>query len=154
MKRVPVILFGAGGVGRALIQQLVDSRSRVAERNQMQFDLSFNLKALVAQQLIPTLDGNGRVAAIEVLLNTPMVSELIRRGDFHKIKETMTKSREQGMQTFDQALFDLYQAKEISYSDALRHADSPNDLRLMIKLQMGDSGSFGQTLDGVSVDME
>jgi twitching motility protein PilU len=122
--------------------------------NQMQFDLSFNLKALVAQQLIPTLDGKGRVAAIEVLINSPLVSELIRRGEFHKIKEAMSKSREQGMQTFDQALFDLYESRQINYSDALRHADSPNDLRLMIKLKLGDSGRFNQTLDGVSVDME
>ena len=102
--------------------------------NQLWMDLSLNLKAMVAQQLIPTVDGKGRKAAIEVMLNTPLVSDLIRKGKIHLLKEQMAKSRELGMQTFDQALFDLYTAGEIKYEDAIAHADSPNDLRLMIKL--------------------
>ncbi len=89
---------------------------------------------MVAQQLIPTPDGTGRRAAIEVLINSPLISDLIRKGDVHEIKEIMKRSRELGMQTFDQALYDLYKAKQITYKDALKHADSPNDLRLQIKL--------------------
>ena len=102
--------------------------------DQLWMDLSLNLKAMVAQQLIPTIDGKGRKAAIEVMLNTPLVSDLIRKGKIHLLKEQMSKSRELGMQTFDQALFDLYTAGEIEYDNAIAHADSPNDLRLMIKL--------------------
>ena len=102
--------------------------------NQLFMDLSLNMKAIVAQQLIPTLDGTGRRAAIEILINSPLISDLIRKGDVHEIKDLMKRSRELGMQTFDQALFDLYKAKQISYKDALKHADSPNDLRLQIKL--------------------
>lgn len=102
--------------------------------NQLFMDLSLNMKAIVAQQLIPTLDGTGRRAAIEILINSPLIADLIRKGDVHEIKELMKRSRELGMQTFDQALFDLYKAKQISYKDALKHADSPNDLRLQIKL--------------------
>lgn len=102
--------------------------------NQLWMDLSLNLRAMVAQQLIPTVDGKGRKAAIEVMLNTPLVSDLIRKGQIHLLKEQMSKSRELGMQTFDQALFDLFTAGEIKYEDAIAHADSPNDLRLMIKL--------------------
>ena len=101
---------------------------------QLFMDLSLNLKAIVAQQLIPTIDGNSRRAAIELLINSPLVSDLIRKGDVHEIKDLMKRSRELGMQTFDQALYDLYKAKQISYKDALKHADSPNDLRLQIKL--------------------
>lgn len=97
-------------------------------------DLSLNLRALVAQQLIPSPDGKSRRAVIEVLLNTPLAADHIRKGDVHLLKQLMSKSRELGMQTFDQALFDLYTAGEITYEDALAHADSPNDLRLMIKL--------------------
>ena len=97
-------------------------------------DLSLNLKAMVAQQLIPTVDGNSRRAAIEILINSPLISDLIRKGDIHEIKDLMKRSRELGMQTFDQALYDLYKAKQITYKDALKHADSPNDLRLQIKL--------------------
>lgn len=119
----------------------------------LQFDLALNLRGIVAQQLIKTTDGKGRIAAVEVLLNTPMVSELIKRGDVGGIKEVMTKSREHGMQTFDQALFDLHQSKQISYEDALHHADSPNDLRLMIKLK-GESSSEagGGLLSGATID--
>jgi twitching motility protein PilU len=101
---------------------------------QVWMDLSLNLKAMVAQQLIPTVDGQGRRAAIEVLINTPLVADHIRKGDVHLLKELMSKSTEQGMQTFDQALYKLYSEGEISYEAALAHADSPNDLRLMIKL--------------------
>lgn len=103
--------------------------------SQLWMDLSLNLKAIVAQQLIPTPDGNGRRACLEVLLNTPLASDLIRKGHVHELKELMKKSTELGMQTFDQALYDLYDAGEITYEDALSHADSPNDLRLMIKLK-------------------
>ena len=102
--------------------------------SQLWMDLSLNLRAMVAQQLIPTPDGTGRRAVIEVLLNTPLVSDLIRKGEVHTLKEIMSKSNEIGMQTFDQALYQLYDAGEITYEDAISHADSPNDLRLMIKL--------------------
>lgn len=102
--------------------------------NQLWMDLSLNLRAMVAQQLIPTPDGKGRRAVVEVMLNTPLVSDLVRKGEVHALKELMSKSRELGMQTFDQALYDLYNLGEITYEDALSHADSPNDLRLMIKL--------------------
>ncbi len=104
------------------------------QHNQIWMDLSLNLKAIVAQQLIPTPDGKGRRAAIEVLINTPLCADMIRKGEVHKLKDLMTKSRDVGMQTFDQALYDLYSAGEITYEDALTHADSANDLRLMIKL--------------------
>ncbi len=102
--------------------------------SQVWMDLSLNLRAMVAQQLLPTVDGAGRRAAIEVLINTPLVADLIRKGEVHLLKELMSKSTEQGMQTFDQALYRLYSEGEISYEAALSHADSPNDLRLMIKL--------------------
>ena len=116
-------------------------------------DLSLNLKAMVAQQLIPTPDGNSRRAAIEILINSPLISDLIRKGEVHEIKDLMKRSRELGMQTFDQALFDLYKSGQITYKDALKHADSPNDLRLQIKLdeeggsQLLNSGSK-LTFDG------
>jgi twitching motility protein PilU len=97
-------------------------------------DLSLNLRAMVAQQLVPTVDGQGRRAVVEVLINTPLASDYIRKGDVHLLKELMSKSTEQGMQTFDQALYKLYAAGEVGYETALAHADSPNDLRLMIKL--------------------
>jgi twitching motility protein PilU len=106
---------------------------------QLLMDLSLNLRALIAQRLIPTKDGKGRAAAIEIMLNTPMISDLIFKGDVHAIKEIMSKSNEQGMQTFDQALFNLYEGGRISYEDALRNADSMNDLRLKIKLHGKDS---------------
>jgi twitching motility protein PilU len=88
----------------------------------------------VSQRLIPKKEGKGRVAAIEILLNSPLVQDLIFKGEVHEIKEIMKRSREIGMQTFDQALFDLYEGDFISYEDALRNADSLNDLRLNIKL--------------------
>lgn len=103
--------------------------------SQLWMDLSLNLRAIVAQQLIPTPDGNGRRACLEVFLNTPLAADLIRKAQVHELKELMKRSTEVGMQTFDQALYDLYDAGEITYEDALSHADSPNDLRLMIKLK-------------------
>jgi len=103
-------------------------------RQQLLMDLSLNLRAMVSQRLIPLKDGKGRVAAIEIMLNSPLISDLIFKGEVHEIKEIMKKSRELGMQTFDQSLFDLYEAGKISYEDALRNADSVNDLRLAIKL--------------------
>lgn len=106
---------------------------------QLWLDLSLNLRAIVAQQLISTPDGKGRRACIEVLLNTPLAKDLIRKGDVHQLKELMSKSNELGMQTFDQALYSLYKSGEITYEDALVYADSANDLRLMIKL--GDDGN-------------
>lgn len=106
----------------------------VERHNQVWMDLSLNLRGMVAQQLVPTRDGKGRRAVIEVLLNTPLVSDLIRKGDVHKLKELMAKSNEQGMQTFDQALFKLVKEGEIDGEKALAYADSRNDLRLMMKL--------------------
>jgi twitching motility protein PilU len=103
-------------------------------RPQLLMDLSLNLKAVVSQRLIPAREGKGRVAAVEILLNSPLISDLIGKGEVHEIKEIMKKSREMGMQTFDQALFDLYEAGKISYEDALRFADSMNEVRLQIKL--------------------
>jgi twitching motility protein PilU len=103
-------------------------------RQQLLMDLSLNLRGLVSQRLVPKQDNKGRSAAVEILLNTPLISDLIFKGEVHEIKEVMKKSRNAGMQTFDQALFDLYEASQISYEDALRNADSVNDLRLQIKL--------------------
>ena len=106
-----------------------------ADRHQqLWMDLSLNLRAMVAQQLVPTPDGKGRRACIEILLNTPLVSDLIRKGKVSDLKELMKRSTEIGMQTFDQALYELYDAGQITYEDALAHADSANDLRLLIKL--------------------
>ncbi len=103
-------------------------------RPQLLMDLSLNLRALVSQRLIPKQDGKGRSAAVEVMLNSPLISDLIFKGEISEIKEIMKKSRNMGMQTFDQALFDLYEGNQITYEDALRNADSVNDLRLQIKL--------------------
>lgn len=104
-------------------------------RQQLLMDLSLNLRGLIAQRLIPKKDSKGRVAAIEIMLNSPLISDLIFKGDVHEIKQIMKKSRELGMQTFDMALFDLYEAGFVSYEDALRNADSMNELRLQIKLE-------------------
>ena len=104
-------------------------------RHQLLMDLSLNLRAIVSQRLLPKRDGKGRAAAVEIMLNSPLISDLIFKGDVHEIKEIMKKSRELGMQTFDQALFDLYEAGMVSYEDAMRNADSLNELRLTIKLQ-------------------
>ncbi len=104
-------------------------------RHQLLMDLSLNLRGIVSQRLLPKRDGKGRAAAVEIMLNSPLISDLIFKGEVHEIKEIMKKSRELGMQTFDQALFDLYEGGLVSYEDALRNADSLNELRLMIKLQ-------------------
>ena len=103
-------------------------------RQQLLMDLSLNLKGMISQRLIPLKDTKGRVPAVEIMLNSPLISDLIFKGEVHEIKEIMKRSRELGMQTFDQALFDLFEADRISYEDALRNADSVNDLRLTIKL--------------------
>jgi twitching motility protein PilU len=108
-------------------------------RAQLLMDLSLNLKGMVSQRLIPRKESKGRVVAIEIMLNSPLISDLVFKGQVHEIKEIMKKSRELGMQTFDQALFDLHEADKISYEDALRNADSVNDLRLAIKLNGKDS---------------
>jgi twitching motility protein PilU len=104
-------------------------------RAQLLMDLSLNLKGIVSQRLIPKANAEGRVPAVEVMLNTPLMSDLIFKGQVHEIKELMAKSNELGMHTFDQALFDLYESGRITYEDALRNADSLNDLRLRIKLE-------------------
>ena len=103
-------------------------------RTQLLMDLSLNVKALISQRLIPKKDGAGRVAAIEIMLNSPLIADLIFKGEVNQIKSVMSKSREIGMQTFDQALFDLYESDKIGYEEALKNADSLNDLRLNIKL--------------------
>lgn len=108
-------------------------------RQQLLMDLSLNVRAFVSQRLIPKIDGIGRVAAIEIMLNSPLITDLIFKGDVHEIKSIIGRSREMGMQTFDQALFDLHEADQISYDDALRNADSVNDLRLKFKLEGKDS---------------
>jgi twitching motility protein PilU len=104
-------------------------------RAQLLMDLSLNLKALVSQRLLPRQEGKGRVAAVEVMLQSPLISDLIFKGEVGEIKEIMKRSREQGMQTFDQSLFDLYENNQVTFEDALRNADSVNDLRLQIKLE-------------------
>ena len=104
-------------------------------KNQLLMDLSSNMKAIISQRLVRTQDGRGRRAAIEILLNTPLIGDNILKGQLHELKEIMKKSRELGMQTFDQALFDLYNEGAISYEEALRNADSMNELRLQIKLK-------------------
>lgn len=104
-------------------------------RNQLLMDLSFNMKAIISQRLIRTQDGKDRRVAIEIMLNTPLIADMILKGNMHELKEVMMKSRELGMQTFDQALFDLYDEGAISYEEAIRNADSANELRLQIKLK-------------------
>ena len=120
-------------------------------RDQLFMDLSLNLKALVAQQLIPAPDGKTRRVAVEVLINTPLVSDLVRKGEVHKLKEVMKKSGQHGMKTFDQALYELYKAGEITYEDAVHYADSANEVRLMIKLDKGNADRLAETMDGVSL---
>ena len=126
------------------------------QHSQIWMDLSLNLKAIVAQQLVPTPDGKGRRAVIEVLINTPLASDLIRKGEVHRLKELMTKSNEMGMQTFDQALYKLYAEGAITYEDALAHADSSNDLRLMIKLgtDAASADQLSSTVDKFSIQDE
>ena len=103
-------------------------------RSQLLMDLSLNLKAIVSQRLLPREEGKGRIAAVEILLNTPLIADLIFKGEVAEMKDLMKRSRELGMQTFDQALFDLYESHDVLLEDALRNADSLNDLRLQIKL--------------------
>ena len=110
--------------------------------DQILMDLSLNLKGIVAQQLIKRADGKGRYPAVEILINTPLAKDYIRKGEIHKLKELMKNSREQAMQTFDQALYDLYLTGKISYDDALNSADSRNEVRLMIKLSSENVGAF------------
>jgi twitching motility protein PilU len=117
-------------------------------RAQLLMDLSLNLKAVISQRLLKKTDGKGRVAAIEILLNTPLMSDLILKGEIHEIKSLMKKSNELGMKTFDQALFDLYEADLITYEDALRNADSVNELRLRIKLE-GKAAKASDKLEGL-----
>ncbi|WP_043695276.1 PilT/PilU family type 4a pilus ATPase [Luteibacter sp. 9133] len=122
-------------------------------RSALFMDLSLNLKGIVAQQLIPTPDGKSRRVAVEVLLGTPLAQDYIRQGEVHKLKELMRDSNQLGMRTFDQSLVELYHAGEISYEDALRHADSSNEVRLRIKLaQGGDAHTLSQGLEGVEID--
>lgn len=120
----------------------------------LRFDLSQNIRAIVAQQLVPTKDGKGRVAAIEIMLNTPFVRDLIQRNEIGELKEAMMKGKEQGMQTFDMALYDLFKHGLIDQEQAMHHADSPNDLRLMIKLDSKETDSPLGSLAQVSIDMD
>jgi twitching motility protein PilU len=120
---------------------------------QIWLDLALNLRGMVAQQLVPTVDGSGRRAAIEILLNTPLISDLIKKGDVLSLKELMSKSNEQGMQTFDQALYKLYVDNEITYDAALASADSAKDLRLMIKLS-GDDHARSSSLSTRGLTIE
>jgi twitching motility protein PilU len=124
-------------------------------RNQLLMDLSLNMKGFIAQQLIPTPDGQGRVVAVEVLINSPLMSDLIRKGEIHQMKPLMAKSNQQGMKTFDQALFELYRNGDITYEDAINHADSANELRLMIKLgesKGADVDAMAASLEGISLE--
>jgi twitching motility protein PilU len=124
------------------------------ERHKQLFlDLSLNMKAVVAQRLIPKKDGSGRCVAVEVLINTPLVGDLIEKGKVSEIKDVMKRSRELGMQTFDQAVYDLYKAGEITYDDALKNADSANEVRLMIKLG-AESGELpeDEAVKGLSLE--
>lgn len=124
------------------------------KHHQLLTDLSLNLKSFIAQQLIPTVDGKRR-AAIEILINTPLISDLIKKGEVSQIKEIMSKSREQGMQTFDQALYALYVEGLISYDSAIAYAESKNDLRLMIKLNKGsDDMGMDDEMGGLTFDQE
>ncbi|MBF0309338.1 MAG: PilT/PilU family type 4a pilus ATPase [Magnetococcales bacterium] len=122
------------------------------KRQQLLMDLSLNIRAIISQRLLPRV-GGGRVAAIEILLKSPLISELIFKGEIHGIKEIMGKSREMGMQTFDQALFDLHQADLITYEDALRFADSANEIRLRIKLEGKESKEreFKESVKGLNL---
>ena len=123
------------------------------QKEQFLFDLSMNLRGVVAQQLIRDKNSSGRHGVFEILLNSPRVSDLIRRGDLHELKATMARSNEIGMKTFDQSLYDLILADKITEQDAMHSADSANDLRLMLKTKRGDSQSSG-VLDGVKIDMD
>jgi twitching motility protein PilU len=121
-------------------------------REQLLLDLSFNLQATIAQQLIPSLDGSRRWAAFELLIGSPLVKDLIRKGEIHQLKNVMRDSAHHGMITFDKCMFRMYKEGKISYDDALRHADSANEVRLMIKMdEGGDAESLARGLAGVEV---
>lgn len=121
-------------------------------RSQLLMDLSLNLKAIIAQLLIPQVEGKGRRVAVEILLNTPLAASLILKGEVHELKGLMARSNEVGMRTFDQALYELYAAGEISYDNAIRYADSANEVRLMIKLSnQGAAQKLGSTLEGMTL---
>lgn len=117
---------------------------------QVWLELSLNLKAIIAQQLIPTADGKGRVAAMEILVNTPIVQSCIKKGDIDTLKTYMAKGQNDGMQTFDQALYTLYKNKKITYEEALKYTDSENEFRLMVKFDSGSNKDVG-SLEGVGL---
>jgi len=119
-----------------------------ARHKQLLLDLSLNTKAFISQRLLPTPSGKGRRAAVEVLLNTPLMSDLIMKGEIHEIKALMKKSKDQGMQTFDEALFQLLSENAITIEEAMRNADSVNDLRLRIKLEGGGSAAVDDMIAG------
>ncbi|HEX9802666.1 MAG TPA: PilT/PilU family type 4a pilus ATPase, partial [Gammaproteobacteria bacterium] len=122
-------------------------------RSQLLMDLSLNLKAIISQRLIPTVNGEERRAAFEILINTPLMADLILKGEVHEMKSLMKKSGEQGMKTFDQALFELFRDGVITQEEALRNADSPNEVRLMIKLaEQGGIDELGTSLDGLTLE--
>ncbi len=122
-------------------------------RPQLLMDLSLNLKAIVSQRLIPTVDGQGRRAAVEIMINSPLMADLILKGEVHEMKNLMKKSVEQGMKTFDQALYELFRDGFISEEEALRNADSPNEVRLMIKLaEQGGAEELGSSLEGLTLE--
>jgi twitching motility protein PilU len=121
-----------------------------ARHKQLLLDLSLNMRAFISQRLLPTPSGKGRRAAVEVLLNTPLMSDLILRGEIHEIKELMRRSEDQGMQTFDSSLFELVKSNSITIEEAMKNADSVNDLRLRIKL---DSASSSGTVDDIGDGM-
>ncbi|USD65619.1 PilT/PilU family type 4a pilus ATPase [Vibrio sp. SCSIO 43136] len=124
------------------------------QKEQFLFDLSMNLKGVIAQQLIRDKSGQGRHGVFEILLNTPRVADLIRRGDLHELKTTMAKSSQSGMQTFDQSLYELISAGKITEQDGLHSADSANDLRMMLKSKQSGTSSSSGLLDGVQIDMD
>lgn len=123
-------------------------------RSQLLMDLSLNLKSLVSQRLVTKIDGVGRIPAVEIMINTPLMQDLIFKGDVHEMKPLMAKSGNEGMQTFDQALFDLFEEKKINYEDALRNADSLNDIRLRIKLESDTARKMGIVEDHRSFELE
>ncbi len=123
-------------------------------RSQLLMDLSLNLKGLISQRLIPNLGKTGRIPAIEVMLNTPLMADMIFKGEVHEMKDLIAKSNEAGMQTFDQALFDLYENKKISFEEALRNADSVNDIRLRIKLESETARNSGLVEDHREFELE
>jgi len=123
-------------------------------RSQLLMDLSLNLKALISQRLVNKIDGVGRVPAVEIMLNTPLMKDLIFKGDVHEMKPLMAKSNEEGMKTFDQSLYDLFEDRKINYEDALRNADSLNDIRLRIKLESDTARKMGLVEDHRSFSLQ